>query len=87
MHQTGISAYHQMQKVSLSPSLAEAAALDKAAFLLAQAQKKPVDYSSYRAALNFNQLLWTVFQADLAAPSNALPDEIKKDLLSLTRQA
>lgn len=76
--------YQRIQKLSLSPSQAEAAAFSRAANLLAQAQGNPGDYSSYRAALNFNQILWTLLQADLSMPANSLPAEVKKDLLSLS---
>ena len=84
MHPSGISVYQRMQKLSMTPSMAEAAAFSRAASLLAKAQANPVDYSSYQAALNFNQLLWTLLQADLSSPANPLPAEIKKDLLSLS---
>ncbi|MDA0306948.1 MAG: flagellar biosynthesis regulator FlaF [Proteobacteria bacterium] len=84
MHPSGISVYQRMQKLSMTPSMAEAAAFSRAASLLAKAQANPVDYSSYQAALNFNQLLWTLLQADLSSPANRLPAEMKKDLLSLS---
>jgi len=84
MHPSGISVYQRMQKLSMTPSMAEAAAFSRAASLLAKAQGNPGDYSSYQAALNFNQLLWTLLQADLSSPSNPLPAEMKKDLLSLS---
>lgn len=79
-----ISAYQRIQKLTLPPSQAEATAFSKAASLLAKASGNPVDYSSYQAALHFNQLLWTLLQADLSTPANALPVEVKKDLLSLS---
>ena len=84
MTQPFIGVYQRAQKLSMTPSLAEAAAFTKAASLLASAQENPADYSSFAAALNFNQLLWTVLQADLTTPANALPNTIKIDLLSLS---
>ena len=35
-------------------------------------------------ALNYNQKVWTFFQAELSMQDNPLPDEIKKNLLALS---
>jgi flagellar biosynthesis activator protein FlaF len=35
-------------------------------------------------ALKFNQLVWTIFQGELAKPENPLPKKIREDLLSLS---
>ncbi|NQU59797.1 MAG: flagellar biosynthesis regulator FlaF [Rhodospirillales bacterium] len=78
------NAYQQTQRLALTPTAAEAGAFTKAASLLGKARDNVNDYDSYSAALNFNQLLWTVLQADLASGSNALPDELKRILLSLS---
>ena len=48
------------------------------------AQAQPGDRSAYRAALSFNQNLWTLVQADLIEPTCTLPDDLKSDLLSLS---
>ena len=42
------------------------------------------DYAAYATALTFNQTLWTLFQADLSGDGNALPDNLRDDLLSLS---
>jgi flagellar biosynthesis regulator FlaF len=39
---------------------------------------------SYSPALGFNQLLWTIVQADVAGLGNALPEGLRKTLLSLS---
>jgi flagellar protein FlaF len=31
----------------------------------------------------YNRKLWTIFQTDLADPANALPDQVKANLISL----
>jgi flagellar protein FlaF len=35
------------------------------------------------AALKHNQLLWTIFQSELANPDNPLPKKLREDILSL----
>ena len=34
--------------------------------------------------LKYNQLLWSIVQADVSEDSNALPDELKANLMSLS---
>ena len=35
------------------------------------------------AALKYNQMIWTVFQGELAKPENPLPKKLREDILSL----
>jgi len=35
-------------------------------------------------ALKYNQLLWSIIQADVSEKDNALPDELKANLMSLS---
>jgi flagellar protein FlaF len=35
-------------------------------------------------ALKYNQLLWSIIQADVAEKDNALPEELKANLMSLS---
>jgi len=35
------------------------------------------------AALKYNQMVWTVFQGELAKPENPLPRKLREDILSL----
>ena len=75
--------YGQTQNMALPPRHAEAMAFAKAVALLNQASAAD-DPAAYSSALGFNRLLWTIVQADLARPGNALPEELRKTLLSLS---
>ncbi len=35
------------------------------------------------AALKYNQMIWTVFQGELAKPEHPLPKKLREDILSL----
>lgn len=75
--------YGQTQNLALPPRRAEAMAFAKAVALLDQAGEAD-DPAAYSSALGFNQLLWTIVQADVAGPGNALPEGLRKTLLSLS---
>ena len=81
---SGIAAYQATQKKSLSPREVEAMAFTKAALMMEDAQKSPDDYDKYAQALRFNQLLWTIIQADVTDPTNQLPPELKANVVSLS---
>ncbi|MDP6572735.1 MAG: flagellar biosynthesis regulator FlaF [Rhodospirillales bacterium] len=78
-----VHAYGQTQNLALPPRRAEAMAFAKAVALLNQAGAAD-DPAAYSSALGFNQLLWTIVQADVAGPGNALPEGLRKTLLSLS---
>ena len=84
MSQDKLKAYAQTQKSSLSPREVEAMAFTKAALTLDEAKGKLDDYDAYAAALKFNQLLWTIIQADIVDKENKLPPQIKANILSLS---
>jgi len=84
MSQDKIKAYAQTQKSGLSPREVEAMAFTKAALLLDEAKQKLDDYDNYASALKFNQLLWTIIQADIVDKENKLPDQLKANILSLS---
>jgi flagellar protein FlaF len=66
----------------------EAALLVRAALLLKECQDGwGADGHDTRLddALKFNQRLWTVFQVELMADNNPLPEEIRRNLLNLSR--
>lgn len=81
---SGIAAYQATQKKSLTPREVEAMAFTKAALMMEDAQKAPDDYDKYAQALRFNQLLWTIIQADVTDPANQLPPELKANVVSLS---
>jgi flagellar protein FlaF len=84
MSQDKIKAYAQTQKSSMPPREVEAMAFTKAALMLEEAKGKVDDYDSYAAALKFNQLLWTIIQADVVDNENQLPAQLKANILSLS---
>jgi len=84
MSQDKIQAYAQTQKSSLSPREVEAMAFTKAALMLEEAKINTDDYDNYASALKFNQLLWTIIQADIVDKENELPPQLKANILSLS---
>ena len=84
MSQDKIQAYAQTQKSSMSPREVEAMAFTKAALMLEEAKNNTDDYDNYASALKFNQLLWTIIQADIVDKKNELPPQLKANILSLS---
>ena len=84
MSQDKLQAYAQTQKSSMSSREIEAMAFTKAALMLDEAAQSLDDYDSYASALKFNQLLWTIIQADIVDKENQLPPQIKANILSLS---
>ena len=84
MSQDKLRAYANTQKSSMGPREVEAMAFTKAALTLEEAKSKIDDYDNYASALKFNQLLWTIIQADIVDKANQLPPEIKANILSLS---
>ena len=68
----------------MPPREVEAMAFTKAALMMEEAKGKLDDYDSYAAALKFNQLLWTIIQADIVDKANQLPPQLKANILSLS---
>ena len=62
----------------------DAAAFSQAAYVLDQAKQSLSDKDMCERALKYNQLLWSIVQADVSNKTNALPDEIKANLMSLS---
>lgn len=62
----------------------DAAAFSQAAYVLDQAKQKLSDSDFCEKALKYNQLLWSVIQADVAENDNDLPEELKANLISLS---
>ena len=62
----------------------DAAAFSQAAYVLDQARQKIDDEDACEKALKYNQLLWSIVQADVSEGKNELPDEIKANLMSLS---
>lgn len=79
-------AYVNTATMTMSDREVEAAALTKAAALLKNCQANwnaPDRERSLAEALEFNQKLWCIFQASLAAPDHPLPAVLRQDVLRL----
>ena len=82
-----LDAYRNVEKATLSQRDIEASVLTKAAVQL-QVVKDNWTSENHETeledALNFNQRVWTFFQAELTVNENPLPEEIKRNLLALS---
>lgn len=87
MPKNPLDAYRNVEKATLSQRDMEASVLSKAAMQL-QAIKdnwtRDGHDAELEAALNYNQKVWSFFQAELSMEDNPLPDEIKRNLLALS---
>lgn len=82
-----LDAYRTVEMATLSPRALEASVLVKAAMRLKAIrddwQQEAAD-DVLKDALDYNQRVWTFFQVELSLETNQLPDEIKRNLLSLS---
>lgn len=87
MQNAAYNTYSTMQKEGLSGRALEAQVLTRAANYLKDCQNC-WDEEGHRErmdnAVNFNQKVWTFFQAELTDPENPLPRELKQNLLNLS---
>lgn len=82
-----IEAYKAAQKAVMSGREIEASALTKAANILKEIQNNwdsPGREEVLTQALKFNQVLWSIFQAELMDKDNPLPKKLREDILSLS---
>ncbi len=82
-----LDAYRDVEKATLSQRDMEATVLSKAAMQLKATQEHWNDAgreAQLEESLNYNQRVWSFFQAELTMPDNPLPDEIKRNLLALS---
>jgi len=79
-----LKAYQGAQQQNMTPREAEAKAFMKAAMMMEEAKRSPGDGSILAQALRFNQLFWTILQADITDPANQLPNELKANIMSLS---
>ncbi len=81
-----MEAYKTAQEIGMSDREIEAAVLTKGAFMLKECQDNWEASASNGAldkALRYNQLIWSIFQTELAKPNNPLPQSLRVDLLNL----
>ena len=82
-----LDAYRNVEKATLSQRDLEASVLSKAAMQLKSIKEnwtRDDHDAELEAALNYNQRVWSFFQAELSMEDNPLPDEIKRNLLALS---
>lgn len=82
-----IQAYKAAQKTTMSGREIEASALARSASILAECRDNwdaPDREEMLRAALRRNQMLWSIFQAELSDTDNPLPKELKESILNLS---
>jgi flagellar biosynthesis activator protein FlaF len=82
-----IDAYKTAQKAVMSGREIEASALTKASNILKEIQDNwdaPGREEVLIQALKFNQVLWSIFQAELMDENNPLPKNLREDILSLS---
>jgi flagellar biosynthesis activator protein FlaF len=87
MSEKQIEAYKTVQKAVMSGREIEASALTNAANILKLIQDSwdaPGRGEVLHEALKFNQVLWSIFQAELAQADNPLPKELRENILSLS---
>ncbi|MCX7793121.1 MAG: flagellar biosynthesis regulator FlaF [Thermodesulfovibrionales bacterium] len=87
MLKTGIEAYRDVEKATLSGRELEASILVKAAHLLKECRDRwnePDRDEKLDKALRYNQRLWSLFQAELSRPDHPMPKNLREDLLSLS---
>jgi flagellar protein FlaF len=88
MLQNGIRHYQSVERESLSGRETEARVLTLAALKLIDCQNNwDADDRKHRLdeALQYNLKIWSIFQAEISNPDNPLPNEIKTNLLNLSR--
>jgi len=87
MYASQLEVYRNVQKTTMSDREIEASVLMKAAAKLKYCQDnwdasdRPEKLDE---ALKFNQLLWSIFQAELSKDDNPMPRQLRQDILSLS---
>lgn len=82
-----LDAYRNVEKATLSQRDLEATVLTKAAMQLKAIQESwpnEAHDAQLEDALNYNQRVWSFFQAELSMEDNPMPEEIKRNLLALS---
>ena len=84
MYKVATQAYEQIQSFALSPREMEALAFTKAVHILIRAKENVREYTSHASALRFNQMLWTLIQANVVEESCHIPAGLKANILTLS---
>lgn len=88
MQKSQLDAYKAVQKTTeTSGRDIEAAALTRCALLLTECRNDwdAADrFEKLSEAVRVNQIVWSIFQSELANPDNPLPKKLREDILSLS---
>lgn len=88
MLQNALKSYQSVDKETMSGRETEARVLTQAALKLVDCQNN-WDASDRKQrlsdALRYNQRIWSIFQVEMTKPDNPLPDQIKQNILLLSR--
>jgi flagellar protein FlaF len=88
MHNSPLQAYDIVNKNTMSGREIEASVLTKASLKLTDCIKNwdaGNQITKLEEALKFNQRIWSIFQAELGKKDNPLPNELKVNLLRLSK--
>lgn len=80
--------YQSVERESISGRETEARVLTQAALKLIYCQENwdaPDRKKCLEEALQYNQRIWSIFQSEVSNPNNPLPNEIKINILNLSR--
>lgn len=88
MLQNAVKSYQSVDKETMSGRETEARVLTQGALKLVDCQNN-WDASNHQQrlddALKYNQRIWSIFQVEMSKPDNPLPDQIKQNILQLSR--
>jgi flagellar protein FlaF len=83
-----VKSYQSVDKETMSGRETEARVLTQGALKLVDCQNN-WDASNRQQrldnALKYNQRIWSIFQVEMSKPDNPLPDQIKQNILQLSR--
>ncbi len=88
MLQNAVKSYQSVDKETMSGRETEARVLTQAALKLIDCQKNwntPDRNTRLDAALKYNQRIWSIFQIEMTKADNPLPENIKQNILFLSR--
>ena len=88
MLQNAVKSYQSVDKETMSGRETEARVLTQAALKLADCQKNwdaPDRNQRLDQALKYNQRIWSIFQVEVTKPDNPLPNNIKINIINLSR--
>ncbi len=88
MLQNAVNSYQSVDKETMSGRETEARVLTQAALKLKDCQRNwdaPDLKDRLSAALKYNQRIWSIFQVEMTKDDNPLPQNIKMNVLALSR--